>query len=144
MFIYQCGFFFANEVNCVCSLVFLVFFPRPHLIIFSLRWRPAVYHFCPLFTSQCLDNKLRFSPPLPLTSTRDKGTFKILQFGASAWALCHTGTFVIITVQRGRRRSGWRAWGGGGAPTLFTDSRKRSQSRCGRVALRIMPPQKNK
>lgn len=26
--------------------------------IFLLRWHPAVYHFCPLFTSQCLDNKL--------------------------------------------------------------------------------------
>lgn len=28
---------------------------------FCLRWRPAVYHFCPLFTSQCLDNKLCLS-----------------------------------------------------------------------------------
>lgn len=45
-------------------------FPSPHLIIFFfffslLRWRPAVCQSCPLFTSQCLDNKLRFSPLLP-------------------------------------------------------------------------------
>lgn len=32
-----------------------------NFLLFCLRWHPTVYHFCPLFTSHCLDNKLCFS-----------------------------------------------------------------------------------
>lgn len=50
-FIYMCVrvlFFFLMK-----SLLW-----QSHLIIFFLRWHPAVYHFCPLFPSQRLDNKV--------------------------------------------------------------------------------------
>lgn len=58
----------AKQPHKCRKLCLQLCFSSPHLIIFffsSLRWRPAVCQSCPLFTSQCLDNKLRFSPPLP-------------------------------------------------------------------------------
>lgn len=89
----------ANKANPASAAMFRFAASSHHS---RLRWHPAVYHFCPLFTSQCLDYKLCFSPGLPLTS---KTRWKNLQ--DSSLCVC-VGTpafadaFVIITVRRDR------------------------------------------
>lgn len=84
----------TNEVDCFCSPVF-----QPHLIISFPEMASCCLPFLPIIYKSVFGQYIALLLQLPLTSTQDEGTFKILQF-VSAWALCHTDTFVIITVQR--------------------------------------------
>lgn len=91
--------------NCVCSWVFrrlissFFFFP-------SLRWRPAVCQSCLLFTSQCLDNKLRFSLLLPADlPSRMKGPSRFFSRRSGVGTLSRR-QFCHHYRSAGRHRSG--------------------------------------
>lgn len=97
-----------NAENSVSSCVFRRLISDIFFFLFfcSLRWCPAVCQYCLLFTSQCLDNKLSFSLPLPADlPNRMKGPSRFFSWRCGVGTLSRR-QFCHHYRSAGRHRSG--------------------------------------